>query len=194
MIYRFARPSDGPAILEVYGPYIQNTAITFEYQVPSPEEFSRRVASIAGQYPYLVSEEDGRILGYAYASAPFTRAAYAWCAEPSVYLRPDARGRGIGRRLYNGLEAILKYQGFQLLYALVTGENTASLSFHHALGYRDLAVFPACGFKFGRWLDLNWLQKRLTVVEIPSASPLTWAGICQDAQKLSDILGILSLS
>ena len=191
---RIAEESDIPAILDIYGPYILTSTATFEYTVPSREEFQARFCGIIARFPWLVYEEEGVILGYAYASAPFTRAAYAWCAEPSVYLRPDARGRGIGRRLYNGLEAILKYQGFQLLYALVTGENTASLSFHHALGYRDLAVFPACGFKFGRWLDLNWLQKRLTVVEIPSASPLTWAGICQDAQKLSDILGILSLS
>ena len=191
---RIATLNDVPEMLAIYTPYVENTTVSFEYTPPSLEEFTRRFTTYTRQFPWLVWEEDGVILGYAYASAPFTRAAYAWCAEPSVYLRPDARGRGIGRRLYNGLEAILKYQGFQLLYALVTGENTASLSFHHALGYRDLAVFPACGFKFGRWLDLNWLQKRLTVVEIPSASPLTWAGICQDAQKLSDILGILSLS
>ncbi len=191
---RIAEEADVPAILSIYGPYILTSTATFEYTVPSREEFQERFHGITARFPWLVYEEDGAILGYAYASAPFTRAAYDWCAEPSVYLRPDARGRGIGRQLYGALEAILKYQGFQLLYALVTGENTASLSFHRALGYETLAVFPACGFKFGRWLDLNWLQKRLTPVEIPMNPPLTWAGICQDAQKLSDILGILSLS
>ena len=191
---RIAVESDLPAILAIYGPYIVTSTATFEYTVPSLESFLERFCGITARFPWLVYEEEGVILGYAYASAPFTRAAYAWCAEPSVYLRPDARGRGIGRRFYNALEAILKYQGFQLLYALVTGENTASLSFHRALGYEALAVFPDCGFKFGRWLDLHWLQKRLIAVEIPSRPPLAWSEICQDAQKFSDILGILSLS
>ena len=191
---RIASEADIPAILNIYGPYVLTSTATFEYTVPSPEEFTRRFRSITARFPWLVYEEAGVILGYAYASAPFTRAAYAWCAEPSVYLRPDARGRGIGRELYRALEAILKYQGFQLLYALVTGENTASLSFHRALGYETLAVFPDCGFKFGRWLDLNWLQKRLTPVEIPSKAPVAWAEICQDAQNFTEILGKLSLS
>ena len=191
---RIASEADIPAILNIYGPYVLTSTATFEYTVPSPEEFTRRFHSITARFPWLVYEEAGVILGYAYASAPFTRAAYAWCAEPSVYLRPDARGRGIGRELYRALEAILKYQGFQLLYALVTGENTASLSFHRALGYETLAVFPDCGFKFGRWLDLNWLQKRLTPVEIPSKAPVAWAEICQDAQNFTEILGRLSLS
>lgn len=191
---RIAQESDIPAILDVYGPYILTSTATFEYTVPSQEEFTQRFRGITARFPWLVYEENGAVLGYAYASAPFTRAAYDWCAEPSVYLRPAARGRGIGRELYRALEAILKYQGFQLLYALVTGENTASLSFHHALGYETVAVFPACGFKFGRWLDLDWLQKRLTPVEIPMNTPTAWSEICQDAQKLSDILGILSLS
>ena len=191
---RIASEADIPAILNIYGPYVLTSTATFEYTVPSPEEFTRRFHSITARFPWLVYEEAGVILGYAYASPPFTRAAYAWCAEPSVYLRPDARGRGIGRELYRALEAILKYQGFQLLYALVTGENTASLSFHRALGYETLAVFPDCGFKFGRWLDLNWLQKRLTPVEIPSKAPVAWAEICQDAQNFTEILGKLSLS
>ena len=191
---RIASEADIPAILNIYGPYVLTSTATFEYTVPSPEEFTRRFHSITARFPWLVYEEAGVILGYAYASAPFTRAAYAWCAEPSVYLRPDARGRGIGRELYRALEAILRYQGFQLLYALVTGENTASLSFHRALGYETLAVFPDCGFKFGRWLDLNWLQKRLTPVEIPSKAPVAWAEICQDAQNFTEILGKLSLS
>ena len=191
---RIASEADIPAILNIYGPYVLTSTATFEYTVPSPEEFTRRFHSITARFPWLVYEEAGAILGYAYASAPFTRAAYAWCAEPSVYLRPDARGRGIGRELYRALEVILKYQGFQLLYALVTGENTASLSFHRALGYETLAVFPDCGFKFGRWLDLNWLQKRLTPVEIPSKAPVAWAEICQDAQNFTEILGKLSLS
>ena len=191
---RIAEESDIPEILGIYGPYILTSTATFEYTVPSQEEFIQRFRGITARFPWLIFEEDGVILGYAYASAPFSRAAYDWCAEPSVYLRPEARGRGIGRALYGALEQILRYQGFQLLYALVTGENSASIAFHHALGYETLAVFPDCGFKFGRWLSLDWLQKRLTPVEIPSRTPMSWSEICQDAQKFSDILGTLSLS
>ena len=117
---RIAEERDIPAILEIYGPYVLNTTITFEYDVPTREEFTRRFRDITRQFPWLVYEEDGEILGYAYASAPYARAAYAWCAEPSVYLKPEARGRGIGRKLYAALEQILDCQGYQVLYALVT--------------------------------------------------------------------------
>lgn len=191
---RIAVEADVPAILDIYAPYILNSTSTFEYVVPSLEEFTQRFAAITAQFPWLVWEEDGEILGYAYASPPYTRAAYAWCAEPSVYLRPQAWGRGIAAGLYDALETILKYQGYQVLYALVTQENTPSLRFHEKMGYEKRVLFPNCGFKFGRWLGLFWLEKRLTPVEIPSNMPISWTTIRDDAQKISDILATLSLS
>lgn len=191
---RIAEERDIPAILEIYGPYVLNTTITFEYDVPTREEFTRRFRDITRQFPWLVYEEDGEILGYAYASAPYARAAYAWCAEPSVYLKPKARGRGIGRKLYAALEQILDCQGYQVLYALVTQENEASLRFHERCGYRVSVLFPNCGFKFGRWLGVIWMEKRLKSVEIPSYPPISWNRIRQTCQKISDILDTLSLS
>ena len=191
---RIAEERDIPAILEVYGPYVLNTTITFEYDVPTREEFTRRFRDITRQFPWLVYEEDGEILGYAYASAPYARAAYAWCAEPSVYLKPEVRGRGIGRKLYAALEQILDCQGYQVLYALVTQENEASLRFHERCGYRVSVLFPNCGFKFGRWLGVIWMEKRLKSVEIPSHPPISWNHIRQTCQKISDILDNLSLS
>lgn len=191
---RAAQERDVPAILEIYAPYILNTTATFEYTVPSRDAFLARFRSITAQFPWLVWEEDGQILGYAYASAPYTRAAYAWCAEPSVYLLPRARGRGIGRQLYTALEKILKYQGYQVLYALITQENEDSFQFHQHLGYRFSVLFPNCGFKFGRWLGLIWMEKRLKSVEIPSNSPEPWETIMQNPQKIFDILDTLSLS
>ncbi len=191
---RIAGREDIPAILDIYAPYILTTTASFEYEVPTLADFSRRFDSYTAQFPWLVWEEEGRILGYAYASPPYSRAAYRWCAEPSVYLRPEARGRGIGTRLYRALEKILELQGYQVLYALITGENTASLAFHRARGYTVRVEFPACGFKFGRWLSLFWLEKRLKSVENPQCFPEPWENIVHNAYKMADILSILSLS
>ena len=114
---RIAEESDVAAVLEIYGPYILDSTHTFEYEVPSAAEFLARFRETTAQYPWLVFEEDGVILGYAYGSAPFARAAFRWCSESSVYLRPEARGRGIGRQLYGALEAILAYQGYRKNYS-----------------------------------------------------------------------------
>ena len=191
---RVARESDLPQILSIYAPYVENTTITFEYDVPCRREFIQRFWDITRQFPWLVWEEEGEILGYAYASHPYTRAAYRWCAEPSVYLKPQAQGRGIGRKLYAALEEILKLQGYQVLYALVTEDNLGSLLFHEKLGYRQSVLFPNCGFKFGRWMGVYWLEKRLISVEIPKSFPVPFSKLGQDEQRISDILYNLSLS
>ena len=190
---RPALEADLPAILSIYGPYVLHSTATFEYEVPSLDAFTDRFRGITAQFPWLVWEEDGKVLGYAYASAPYTRPAYAWCAEPSVYLCPQARGRGIGAALYDTLEAILLQQGYQVLYALITQENTASLRFHEKEGYRQMVLFPDCGFKFGRWLGLIWMEKRLKAVEIPTFAPTPWPTIRKDAQIFANILDNLSL-
>ena len=191
---RPATEADIPAILSIYAPYVLNTTYSFEYTVPTEEEFRLRFRSITAQYPWLVWEEEGRVLGYAYGSAPFTRAAYAWCAEPSIYLAPEAQGQGIGRKLYAVLEHILFLQGYQVLYSLITEENTGSVAFHEKCGYHVNTVFPACGFKFGRWLGLTWMEKRLKIVESPSTFPAPWLSIVQNAERFMNILDSLSLS
>jgi len=191
---RPATEADIPAILSIYAPYVLNTTITFEYTVPSEAEFLARFQNITARFPWLVWEEAGQILGYCYASAPFERAAYGWCAEPSIYLRDDARGRGIGQKLYAALEELLRQQGFQVLLALITEENAPSIRFHQRCGYVSRSVIPACGFKFGRWLGVIWMEKRLCAVEIPSAVPTPWPRFRQDAQRIRDILDNLSLS
>ena len=190
---RVARETDVPEILSIYAPYVETTTFTFEYDVPCRREFLQRFYDITTQFPWLVWEEEGEILGYAYASPPYTRAAYRWCAEPSVYLKPEARGKGIGRKLYAALEEILKLQGYQVLYALITEENASSLRFHERQGYRKKVLFDSCGFKFGRWLGLCWLEKRLKVVESPSDFPAPWQSIVENAENFNDILYSLSL-
>ena len=191
---RIALESDVPAMLAIYGPYVENTTVSFEYEVPPEAEFLRRFQTITAQFPWLVWEEEGRVLGYAYAAAPFERAAYRWCAEPSIYLLPEARGRGIAVKLYAAMEAVLELQGYQVLYSLITEENLPSVRFHEKCGYRICMTLPACGFKFGRWLGLHWMEKRLNFVGSPSTFPVSWASIVQDAERFTNILDSLSLS
>ena len=191
---RNAAEADVPAILAIYAPYVKTSTATFEYEVPGDAEFLQRFRDITAQFPWLVWEENGQILGYVYASRPYARAAYSWCAEPSVYLLPQAQGRGIGTALYRVMEECLRLQGYQLLYALVTSENLTSLAFHQRLGYITRASFPDCAWKFGRSLGVNWMEKRLTPVDSPSIFPIPWPAIMQDAKKFFDILDILSLS
>ena len=191
---RIATEADLPAMLAIYAPYVLTTTYSFEYEVPTESAFLQRFRSCTRQFPWLVWEENGEVLGYAYGSAPFERAAYAWCAESSIYLRPDAQGRGIGGKLYRVLEQLLRKQGYQTLYAIVTQENTGSLQFHSRVGFAHLATFPRCGYKFGRWNGVVWMEKPLEIVESPGNSPMPWSVLVADVQNLEDILGTLSLS
>ena len=191
---RLACEADVPAILDIYAPYVTDTTITFEYAVPSAAEFLNRFRRITEEFPWLVWEEQGKILGYAYASRPFPRAAYSWCAEPSIYLTPSAQGKGIGRKLYLALEELLKIQGCRMLYALITGENLGSVSFHEKLGYTFAGKLQTAGYKFGRWCHVIWMEKQLQIVENPMEFPTKWSTIRQDDQKICDILYSFSLS
>lgn len=194
MSVRFAREEDLPAMLSIYAPYVENTAVSFEYTVPTPEEFTARFREIRSQFPWLVWEEQGKVLGYAYGSAPFERAAFSWCAEPSVYLHPSVHRRGIGRKLYGALETLLKLQGYTLLYALVTTDNAPSVAFHLSCGYRHLATFPNCGFKLGAWHGIIWLEKVLSSVILPKQFPAPIGDVVETDQKLENILAKIPLS
>lgn len=191
---RMATTADIPAILNIYGPYVENTAISFEYTVPTTEAFTQRFARINQDFPWLVWEEDGQILGYAYGSLPFQRAAFRWCAEVSIYLNPSAHRRGIGRALYYVLEQLLKLQGYRTVYAVVTTANQASVDFHKAAGYRPTASLPECGFKHGAWHGILWLEKRLSSVELPTTAPISWRVLVDFDRKFAEILDTLSLS
>ena len=165
---RTAAVSDAEAILAIYAPYIQKTAITFEYEVPSPEEFRQRIASTLKSHPYLVAERDGAVLGYAYTHPFIGRAASSWSAEASIYLREDACKQGLGRRLYQLLEDISRAQNILNLNASIAVSETEdpyvtrnSANFHAHLGYRQAAEFHRCGYKFGRWYNLIWMEKFL---------------------------------
>ena len=165
---RSATIADAPAILEIYGYYVKNTAISMEYDVPSIEEFQNRVENTLKEYPYLVAESDGKIIGYAYAGKFHPRAAFYRSAEVSIYIHKDARKCGLGRRLYEEIENMLKDQGILNVYASIayTDEedeylNNNSTQFHEHMGYKKVAQFTNSCTKFDRWYHLIWMEKFL---------------------------------
>ena len=168
MDIRSAKLKDAPALLGIYAPYVLETAITFEYDVPTEAEFARRIAETMKKYPYLVLEDGGEAVGYAYAGTFKARAAYDWAVETTIYLRRDAQGKGYGKALYTALEDELKRRHYLNAYACITwldaeDEYVTHLSprFHERMGYRLCGTFRKCGYKFGRWYDMIWMEKWL---------------------------------
>lgn len=153
--------SDGEQILKVYIPFITDTCISFEYTVPSLEEFTQRIASISSEYPYLVLEENDEIVGYAYAHRYLERAAYNWDVEVTIYLAPIAQGKGLGVVLYDALEKLMALQNIKNLYSCITGDNVHSIEMHRSMGYEYIGTFPKAGFKHDRWLDVVWMAKTI---------------------------------
>lgn len=158
---RRATPADTAGCLDVYAPYVRDTTVTFETEVPTHAEFAGRISRALERFDWLVCELDGRVVGYAYAGPVKERAAYRWSCEVSVYLDPGARGRGLGRALYRDLFARLGDRGFRRLLAVVTFPNGPSVALHRAMGFREVGRLERIGFKHGRWLDVAWLQADL---------------------------------
>lgn len=168
IIIRTATLEDAKDLLEIYAPYVKNTAITFEYEVPSEEEFKKRIEYILEKYPYLVAENKGEIVGYAYASSFHSRAAYQWGAETSIYVKENQRNLGVGKSLYQELERILKLQNILNLNACIAYPETEdehltknSVQFHQHLGYELVGEFHKCGYKFNRWYNMVWMEKHI---------------------------------
>ncbi len=166
MKIRSAKPNDAKELLGIYSYYVENTAITFEYDVPSVEEFAGRIEKTLKRYPYLVLEDEGRIVGYAYAGVFKDRAAYDRSCEMTIYLDHNALKKGYGRTLYEALEKELIAGGMQNLYAcigdpIVEDEYLTKNSehFHAHLGYTKVGEFHKCGYKFGRWYNMIWMEK-----------------------------------
>lgn len=158
---RMATVQDAKVLLEIYKPYVEKTVISFEYDVPSEEEFAGRIANTLKRYPYLVAEKEGKILGYAYVSPFKTRAAYDWSVETTIYLSEESKGLGIGTKLYMALEKILVKQNIINVNACIAYANPESIAFHEKLGYKTVAHFTKCGYKLGQWQDMIWMEKIL---------------------------------
>ncbi|MDO5519553.1 MAG: GNAT family N-acetyltransferase [bacterium] len=176
-IIRVARIEDADKLLEIYAPYVLHTAISFEYDVPTVEEFQQRMRTILSKYPYLVAEREGEIVGYAYAGPFKTRAAYDWAVETTIYIQKDKKKTGIGKELYQALEQALALQNILNLNACIGYPETEdeylnknSVQFHKHLGYRFVGEFYQCGYKFNRWYNMVWMEKQIGVhKEVPLA-------------------------
>ena len=165
---RVATLEDAKTLVEIYTPYVEKTVITFEYEVPSVEEFKGRMAHVLEKHPYLVAERDGEIVGYAYAGEFKSRAAYDWAVETTVYVREDQKKSGVGKALYMALEQILAEQNILNLNACIGYPEVEdeyltknSVQFHEHMGYRFVGEFYKCGYKFGRWFNMVWMEKHI---------------------------------
>ncbi|HKI98922.1 MAG TPA: arsinothricin resistance N-acetyltransferase ArsN1 family B [bacterium] len=165
---RLATPSDAEGCLAIYRPFVEQTAVSFETEVPTPAELSARIGDVLQRAPWLVCEAEGGIAGYAYATRYRPRQAYQWSVETTIYLAETARGRGFGRALYTNLLACLRRQGYVNAYAVITLPNPASVGLHEALGFRPLGVFESVGYKLDRWHDVGWWHLR---IQPPPAQP-----------------------
>ena len=178
MQIRRATENDAEALLKIYAPYVEHTAITFEYEVPSVEEFRSRIRHTLEKYPYLVAEEDGELLGYAYVGPFHDRPAYDWAVETSIYVDQNKKRMGIGKKLHEALEEELRNRGFLNMNACIAYPpkedehlDKNSVEFHTHMGYRLVGEFHKCGYKFNHWYNMVWMEKligkHLTVQEPP---------------------------
>ena len=164
MAVRFAEAGDIPALLNIYNQYI-DTAITFEYFLPTEAEFAERMKNISGIYPYLVYEEKKRVIGYAYAHRQKERDAYKWNAELSIYIERDSVSKGYGKSLYSSLIEVLRLQGIKTVYGGVTLPNEKSEKLHMGLGFKPIGIYHNTGYKCGSWHDVIWYEKEIAGYE-----------------------------
>lgn len=165
---RLATLNDSDSILNIYAPFIADTVITFEYKVPTKEEFRERMAAIQKKYPWLVCEIDDAVVGYAYASTFNEREAYQWSVDYSIYIRPEYHRKHIGKALYFALTGALKLQGFCNAYSLITAPNVSSESLHQSCEFKEIGICHNVGYKLGGWHDVKYYELKL---QDPSPSP-----------------------
>lgn len=198
IVIRIATPADALSIQQIYAPYVEETAVTFEYDVPDTAEFVRRITTTLARYPYLVAELNGEVVGYAYASAFRPRIAYVHSIETSIYVSRVHKGYGIGRALYEHLFALLTAQNVYNANACIAycDEEDAcldhtSIRFHKRLGFKPCARFEKCGYKFDRWFDMVWMELFLAKHPDKPAPFIPFTELPQE--KISALLGVKSV-
>lgn len=187
---RFAAGSDAEGILTIYGPIVRTSPASFQLEPPSIEAMTAKIEATMRMHPWLVYEEEGRILGYAYAMRHRERVAYQWAAETSVYVHPEAQRRGVGRALYTALLRVLAQQNYCRAFAGITLPNKGSVGLHERMGFTHLGTFENTGYKFGQWHDVGWWA--IDIVPLPQmpTAPLPLANVraqtlCEDIFRSS---------
>lgn len=188
---RPAKPEDAEKLLAIYAPYVEQTAITFEYEVPTVEEFRERIHNTLKKYPYLVAEQGGEPVGYAYVGPFHDRPAYDWAVETSIYVDQNKKRMGIGKKLHEALEEELRNRGFLNMNACIAYPaqedeylTRNSLGFHTHLGFRPVGSFTRCGYKFGRWYNMVWLEKLMGEHPASPAPVRPFPEIREEAEQL----------
>lgn len=184
---RLITPADADAALAVYAPYVLHTANTFEYEIPSVDDFRTKIEKITAQYPWLVCECDGEIVGYAYGSTHRERAAYQWSPESTVYISDKHHRKGIARVLYNTLFALLQQQGYINVFASVLVTNVNSVEFHRAYGFEEIGLFKNIGYKLGEWHTNLWFQYTLQEHVIDPSVPIPITKLFNDEELKTTI-------
>jgi phosphinothricin acetyltransferase len=184
---RTAAPTDAAELLKIYRPYVEGTAISFEYETPSVEEFEQRIRDILARYPYFVAETEAGIVGYTYAAEFKWRPAYDWSVETTIYLKETCKGQGIGRQLYEALEEALKRQHILNANACIAVTDTEdpyvtndSMHFHEHMGYQLVGRFHQSGYKFHRWYDMIWMEKMLGEHTAGNERPIPFSELMTD--------------
>lgn len=185
-LLRLANETDARQILDIYRPYIENTSITFETELPTEEVFKERIRNCLVNWPWLVCEIDGTIAGYAYAARYRERTAYQWSVESSVYIHDDFQRKGIAKALYTALFEILKKQGFRNVYAVINLPNDKSVAFHESCGFTYFATYEQVGYKLGKWKNVGWWRLILNEFGDEPAAPLKFSEM--DKTFLSQVL------
>ncbi len=180
---RLATPADAAGCLAIYRPFVESSHTTFETDVPSLDEFVRRIEATLAVRPWIVAEEDGRIAGYTYSSPIKDRIAYQWSVEVAIYVAEGMRGRGVGRALYDALFRCLAGQGFVNAIGIIALPNDASIRLHESLGFVKVSHLKEIGFKFGKWHDSGWWQKRLASLPANPPAPRPLAHCRDDVER-----------
>jgi L-amino acid N-acyltransferase YncA len=176
-VIRLATADDADAVQGIYAPIVRDTAISFEVDPPSVAEMRQRILDTLVQWPWLVCERDGEVVGYAYAGKHRVRAAYQWSVDVSVYIHERARRRGVGRALYSALLRMLVPQGFYNAYAGITLPNASSVGLHEGCGFEPLGVYRGVGYKLGAWHDVGWWQLSLQPPAVEPQPPVALAAV-----------------
>lgn len=179
---RLATTRDAAAVQSIYAPLVTDSVVSFETDPPTTEEMQRRIRATRPEYPWIVGESDGRVLGYAYAGEHRSRPAYRWSVDVSVYVGERHRRAGVGRGLYESLFAVLALQGFQNAYAGIALPNPASVGLHESMGFTPVGVYHEVGYKHGEWHDVGWWQRSIGDHGRPPAPPSSLDSVCESPE------------